>query len=129
MEKILRIEEVSQDYTDGYAIVTDKQTIKLLIDNQQDCCEEWGYFMSDDDLEYFIGSNLIDVAVVSDSVPLCIKKLREHLPYGIEDGDVMFVNIITDKGVLQFVAYNAHNGYYGHDAYVFSEQVKYETSL
>lgn len=54
MEKILRIEEISQDYTDGYAIITNKQTIKLLISNSQSCCEEWGYFMSDDDLEYFI---------------------------------------------------------------------------
>jgi len=127
LEKILRIEEVSQDYTDGYAIVTDKQTIKLLIGNQQDCCEEWGYFMSDDNLEYFIGADIYDITVTDTA--LNTKKLNEHIPYGIEDGGIMFVNIITDKGVLQFTAYNAHNGYYGHIAYVISEQLRREACL
>ena len=29
----------------------------------------------------------------------------------------MFVNINTSNGLLQFAAYNNHNGYYGHNAY------------
>ena len=34
------------------------------------------------------------------------------------EGGVMFVNLETDMGTLQFVAYNEHNGYYGHEAKV-----------
>ena len=32
-------------------------------------------------------------------------------------------------GTLQFTAYNEHNGYYSHDAFVISNQIKYEISL
>lgn len=112
MEKILRIEEISGQYgcmtQEGYAIVTDKQTIKLLIDNHQDCCEDWGYFMSEDNFESFIGAKILEIEC------------------GVDNGDIMFVNIVTDKDVLQFVAYKCHNGYYGHGA---SEQLKHETCL
>jgi len=31
--------------------------------------------------------------------------------------------------ILQFVAYNCHNGYYGHDALVQSEQLNYSECL
>lgn len=126
-EKILNILEVQEGTGDGYAVVTNKQVIKLLIDNQQNCCEQWGYFMSEDNLEDFIGAKIYDVTVTD--IALNTKKINECIPYGIQDGGVMFINIITDKGVLQFVAYNAHNGYYGHDVYVFSEQLRYETCL
>lgn len=30
---------------------------------------------------------------------------------------------------MQFVAYNAHNGYYGHQARVVSKQLKHEVCL
>ena len=131
MEKILRIEEISGQYgcmtQEGYAIVTDKQTIKLLIDNHQDCCEDWGYFMSEDNFESFIGAKILEITLTDTA--LNTKKIDEHIEYGVDNGDIMFVNIVTDKGVLQFVAYNCHNGYYGHGAYVFSEQLKHETCL
>ena len=45
------------------------------------------------------------------------------------EGGVMFVNITTSKGVLQFVAYNEHNGYYGHSACVISKQLNHEECL
>jgi len=123
MEKILKIEETSFDGKDGFVITTDQQEIKLGIDNGQSCCENWGYFMSEDDLSEFVGSNLIAVKVVDTA----LKKWDE-----IEDmyeGDAMFVNIETSNGLLQFVAYNEHNGYYGHEACVISKQVKEECYL
>ena len=123
MEKILKIEETSFDGKDGFVITTDQQEIKLGIDNGQCCCENWGYFMSEDDLSEFVGSNLIAVKVVDTA----LKKWDE-----IEDmyeGDAMFVNIETSNGLLQFVAYNEHNGYYGHEACVISKQVKEECYL
>jgi hypothetical protein len=39
------------------------------------------------------------------------------------------VNIDTDRGQLQFVAYNEHNGYYGHNAVVVSKQLTHEECL
>lgn len=41
----------------------------------------------------------------------------------------MFVDLITDRGVLQFVAYNEQNGYYGHLAKVESRQLTHEETL
>jgi hypothetical protein len=129
MEKIIDIKqyEENEDVWDGkagYAIITEKQTIKLLIDNHQSCCENWGYFMSEDNLNDFVGTNLIDITLTDTC--LNTKKYNEMDLY---EPNLMFVNISTDKGMLQFVAYNEHNGYYGHDAYVISEQLNHETYL
>jgi hypothetical protein len=46
-----------------------------------------------------------------------------------DEGGIMFVNLDTDKGKLQFVAYNRHNGYYGHSAAVECRQLTHETTL
>lgn len=85
------------------------------IDNDQQCCEWWGYFMSEDDLDTFVGAKLLRVEVVD----TCLRK--EKL-VDVYDGGTMFVDLVTDRGVLQFVAYNDHNGYYGHYATVRSTQ-------
>jgi hypothetical protein len=137
MEKILNIEEIeiedeeySWDSQSGYAITTDKQVIKLLIDSGQRCCERWGYFMSEDDLDSFIGSNVIDISITDTALNTTVLNDRGVDP---EDewfeGNIMFVNINTDRGVLQFTAYNMHNGYYGHQAHVISEQLEHSERL
>ncbi len=135
MEKILRIEETSEKKgysgVEGYAIITDKQTIKLLIDGEGSCCEHFGYFMSEDKFDTFEGATLLDITITDTC--LNTQKLKdENVGDGegnLYEGGIMFVNIHTDKGVLQFVAYNEHNGYYGHMAYIVSEQLKHEEIL
>lgn len=135
METILKIEELKDvrlekerwGTYDGFAVSTDKQVIKLLIDNGQDCCEQWGYFMSEDDFEKFVGAELIEISITDTA--LNTKKYNEQIEYGLDDGGVMFVNINTTKGLLQFTAFNAHNGYYGHKAIVISEQLNHEEYL
>ena len=57
------------------------------------------------------------------------EKLRAELDGEMYEGGVMFVDIETDRGVLQFVAYNEHNGYYGHEARVSSTQVTHKEIL
>jgi len=133
MEKILRITEdrfklSSNDYQsyEGFQIVTDKQTIKLGISDSQCCCEQSGYFMSEDNLWDFINAELLSIEIVDAELGAKIKNIFEH---GLDSGDVMFVNINTSKGLLQFTAYNYHNGYYGHDAVVVSEQLHISTTL
>jgi hypothetical protein len=80
--------------------------------------------MSEDDFSEFIGANIIDLAITDTC--LNTKKLEEEELY---EPDLMFVNLNTDKGLLQFVAYNSHNGYYGHSAVVVSEQLFHEEVL
>lgn len=133
MEKIIEIKEVhdvvpnekdSWNTCDGYFITTENQVIKLLIANGQSCCESWGYFVSDDNFSEFIGASIIDVKVVDNQL-----MSYDGLDLDNSELSVMFVNILTDKGVLQFVAHNSHNGYYGHTAYLISDQLTHIDNL
>lgn len=134
MEKILEIKEWSGKLpknpcgsNDGYQIVTDKQVITVAIDNGQSCCENWGYLMSQDNFEEFIGAELLEIRVVDDALNSTVKDILKKS--WICECSCMFVNIETSVGTLQFTAYNEHNGYYGHNAFVISNQVNYETIL
>jgi hypothetical protein len=122
MEKILNIEEVDVRGEAGYQIKTNKQVISLLIDSYQSCCEDWGYFMSEEDTDSYIGANLTDIQITDTA-------LNKESFNDFYNEQVMFVDLITDRGVLQFVAYNDHNGYYGHQARVISEQLNHSEWL
>ncbi|WKV20403.1 hypothetical protein 16Q_010c [Pseudomonas phage 16Q] len=122
--KIKSIEETSWSeapknwYSTGYDgfIVTleDDKQLKLGISNGQSCCEHWGYIISEDSYHEFIGAEYHGVEVVNE-------KLETVELEGVYEGSCMFVNINTSEGVLQFVAYNEHNGYYGHEAVVVED--------
>ena len=131
MDKIIRIEEktftLDKHYGayDGFEIITEDQTIQIGIDNGQSCCEKWGCVITNDDTTEFIGATILGVSLTDKNM---YNKQIEALEY-IDAGGVMFVNIETDKGLLQFCAYNSHNGYYGHDAVLISKQLNHETTL
>jgi len=91
------------------------------ISNEQNCCENWGYLTSQDDLEEFVGKEFVTYEVVDE-------KLGTYDVPDIYEGGIMFVNIYTDNGMFQFTAYNGHNGYYGHEAVVFKDDEKLETT-
>lgn len=131
METIVDIEETTFKRTkddwnsfDGFIVSTDKQVIKLGISNGQSCCENWGYFMTEDSLKEFEGAKLVGITLTDKA--LKTERLNEEYA---EVDDCMFVNLETDKGLLQFVAYNSHNGYYGHEAVVVSEALNVEECL
>lgn len=96
---------------DGYRIKTDKHEFNILIDNGQCCCESWGYFYLNDDEQEFVGSELLEVNLTDKALN---KQKVEESDYYDDCGGIQFVDFVTDKGVLQFAVYNAHNGYYGH---------------
>lgn len=132
MEKILRIEEATFKTKEndwhtfvGYQVITDQQTIKVGISDRKCCCEDYGYLITNDETDDFIGANLLSVSIVDTA--LNNKKL-EQLEY-LDSGGAMFVNFETSNGLLQLVAYNAHNGYYGHDAVLVSKQLNHEEYL
>lgn len=116
MAKITNIADLTfkadNQYTsyDGLVVSLDNgKDVKVGIDNGQSCCENWGYITSEDNYEDFIGAELISVSGVDS------KLAHVELP-DVYEGDTMFVNFVTSEGVLQFVAYNEHNGYYSHEA-------------
>jgi hypothetical protein len=112
---------------DGYKVTTNKQEIFVLISNDQSCCEDWGYFATNDEIKDFIGATLLELKLVDES--LDVKKLNEKLEYGLDEGAVQFVNFETDRGTFQLAVYNAHNGYYSHVILIKSNQVKLEGRL
>ena len=128
-EIITRIWESDKRGIEGYDITTNKRTISLEIDSMQQCCENSGFFMSSDNLKEYIGAKLIEVKV-TDKL-LNTKKLEELdlKEDPMEELHLMFVNIETSVGVLQFTAYNEHNGYYGHKARVLSTYVDHEEEI
>ena len=134
MEKIIEIKdyEAKEGYANvaGFEVVTDKQNIKLYIDNQSSCCETWGYFWCNDNPQDFIGAKLRAVSLTDTALNEAEMKAN-YLDPNDEwfEGGVMFVNLETDRGTLQFVAYNEHNGYYGHEAKVQCTQLTHAETL
>lgn len=113
----------------GFEVVTDKQSIKLYIDNDLLCCEEWGYFWCNDNPQDFIGAELRRVSLTDADLNEVQMKANELDLNDEFEGGVMFVNLETDRGTLQFVAYNEHNGYYGHEARVQCTQLTHTERL
>lgn len=132
MEKILEIKEAEFKTKEnewgnyeGYQIITDKQTIQIGISSGQCCCESFGCIITNDEITDFIGAKLKGVSITDTALN---NKKIEALEY-LDQGGAMFVNIETSKGLLQFVAYNGHNGYYGHGAVLVSKQLNISESL
>lgn len=134
MEHIIDIRdyEAKEGYRNvaGFEVVTDKQIIKLYIDNDSSCCERWGYFWCNDELRDFIGAELRSVSLTDTALNTAQMEVNNLNPDNrYFEGNVMFVNLDTDRGVLQFVAYNEHNGYYGHEAKVQCTQLTHSVTL
>jgi len=118
----------------GFQIVTDKQTITLAIDDEASCCESWGYLLTEDDPSKFVGAGLLGIRTTDTnrSTKRFFKgwSMEDGADYNnpdhisLDSGETMFVDIETDRGILQFVAYNAHNGYYGHQVRISSSQLE-----
>lgn len=126
METILEIKELENGSYEGYMIVTDEQTIELGISSGQNCCESYGYFATNDDLQEFVGAKLEAVLLVD--TELKVNPVPKS-PEIYDCGGVMFVNFETSKGTMQLAVYNAHNGYYGHSVYLKSNQLNHADGL
>ena len=131
-EKILRIEEAifktsPDDWQsfEGFQIITDLQTIEIGFSDSQSCCEAFGCIITNDETSEFIGAELIGISITDTALN---NRKIEQLEY-LDKGGAMFVNFETSEGLLQFVAYNAHNGYYGHEAVLFSKQLNHNVGL
>lgn len=126
---IREIEHVDNDEDLGY-IVTIKtkddkseKKIKALICNDRQCCEEWGVLTTHENLDEFIGAQILsanttptDKALSNIDKELDIgEQERKNLIAG-DHKDIRFITIETNHGTIQFTAYTYHNGYCGHAA-------------
>ena len=46
---------------DGYKITTETHDFYILINNERQCCERWGYFYLNDDEQAFVGKELREI--------------------------------------------------------------------
>ena len=116
----------------GFEVITSKQNIKLLMDEWDERYHNHGYFWCNDNLECFIDAKLKDIIIAHK--PISEKQMKKnnvgnfHKRYN--DDGIMFVNIGTDRGILQFVAYNKnYNGFSGSKVKIISKQIKYSIEL
>lgn len=121
METILNIKYISTD-NDSYIITTDKQEIEIGIGNYAACCEQFGILESQDNLDEFIGAELMNITLVNDALN---SNILSRCPDVFEAGGIIFVNLNTSKGTFQIALYNSHNGYYGHNVYVKTNTLNY----
>lgn len=120
----------AMDEYEGYEIWTSEQKIVLIIDSEQNCCEKWGYFFCNEDVGEFIGAELHKILITDTALNTEVLLDNSVKPdsFGF-GGDIIFVSLETSKGTLQFVAYNAHNGYYGHRVRIESKTLNHNVIL
>lgn len=119
IEEVYDVKGTGWSNKDGYRVETDKHTFHVLIGNSQSCCESWGYFSSEDDLNDFIGAELYEINLTDTALN---KKKVEESGYYNDSGGIQFVDFSTDIGTFQLAVYNSHNGYYGHDISVLKDE-------
>lgn len=90
---------------DGYKIQTDKNDFYILIQNEQHCCGDWGYFLCKDNLQDFVGSELTGIKLVY----VCDENDKIDDMSCEDKGGVRFVDFITNSGILQLAVYDAHD--------------------
>jgi hypothetical protein len=136
-EIIKSIAEYWDEEWEGYKIITNLQCIDFKISNQESCCENWGHMSSDDNLNHYINSILLDIVLVDSKLdlhPVILESVGEWTSNSDADKDdwgerYIFANVITNCGTLQFAIYNCHNGYYGHQVEIKSRQLNMETNI
>jgi hypothetical protein len=128
-EIIEAIYEFDESEYSGFRIKTTEQMIEIKIYSAQLCCESWGYICNQDDTCDYIGAELFDIVRINEDLDTIASLKKKLGTVRFDSGDVIFVNVITNRGTLQFTVYNSNNGYYGHHVIIESKQFSIETDL
>jgi hypothetical protein len=97
-----KISALSLGEDDALHFVFEDGSKLKLFDDGQSCCES-RYMRTDDDLNAFVGAELLS-AVVREAP-------NEADEYG--GHEVAFLVVTTSKGAFTMASHNEHNGYYG----------------
>lgn len=97
----------------GYEIITSHQAIRFIISKEPICCEHFGYICTNDNIEDFIGAEVLSISSLNGDGSTTLFT-PEYLRGPTYEELKVFLNIDTNRGRLQFVVYNSHNGHYGH---------------
>jgi hypothetical protein len=99
------ISNIEIDIETNKCIITFFDNIKIIIEDERQCCEK-RYISSDDDLSSLNGYELYDI----------ISKYSSNTT-NFDDEDeiheICFVEIVSSGGCITLVNHNIHNGYYG----------------
>ena len=122
IEVIVDHEETRPDDTyTGVCINTTQQTIKCLITNFASCCEEFDVQLHNADnlrAHDMIGAEIESVSWGDKIAGQFDFDTGGPRPSSCAYDDTAIVNVVTNKGLFQLIAFNEHNGYYPHDVYV-----------
>jgi len=111
----------------SYKIRTNKQVIFMgFVGDGGGCCSVQGFMTTEDTLKDFIGAELLDINLID--MDYTAHPLSKNYKEG-EGVKFCFIDIITNKGKLQFAIYNDHNGYYGYDIEINSTQLTHKDTL
>ena len=99
---------------EGYKIKTTTKEFVIGISNGSSCCESWGHITSEDNLNKFIGAEILNYRCINSADYNEIELTRKNAGEYVDVYDCAFIDFNTDRGVLQFAVYTSHNGYYGH---------------
>ena len=130
------IKEIKQDIFyhktryEGFIIKTNKQVIQVGIEESQQCCECSGYLTTNDNINYFLEAELKEIIEVDEyfnTKEFDVKAFEAG--FYMENTQMIFINFNTNKGTLQFIAYNEHNGYYSHNVFLSSTQLKIDEDI
>lgn len=130
-ETIIRIEELSviegqgpgSTRREGFRVVTTEQAIGLLIDADSRCCEKFGYLWANEQPTDFVGATLLGVRPNGESLDREKSIDTDYFDPNPNDRVAMFIDLMAERGILQFVAYNEQTGNYDHLASVRSRQL------
>ena len=121
-QKILRVD---LDNDCQLKLHTEKGTLYAEIDDGQQCCESFGadcytgYITTEEEQpKSFEGAIITSVNTTDADLKTLTFNPSESGGYD----NYMFITINTNRGVLQFVLYNNHNGYYSHWAKIYYKE-------
>jgi hypothetical protein len=96
-------EIIYADINDERLLIKFSDAINIKIwDDGQSCCES-RYITCDDNVKDLIGGKLVNIEAKSDG-----EEEEEYVTH-----EWVFIEVITDKGMIAFTTHNEHNGYYG----------------
>lgn len=125
-DEIVSIEEFVNKNREGFKITTTNHIFEISIDAGYQCCEDYGYMVTECDIRDFIGSDIksVECVVGSDYAKRLIEFANSK---EIEVESCCFLIFETSHGTLDFAIYNMHNGFYEHRIYITKTLIGNET--